>query len=78
MCSKLREQADDYKGIMSEALADRLAEAFAELLHYKMRTELWGYAPDETMDVEEMLKVKARYCRAHPTLRPQTGHFARA
>ena len=36
---------------MMEAVADRLAEAFAELLHYKMRTELWGYAPDEKLSL---------------------------
>ena len=42
VCAKLRSENDDYKGIMMEAVADRLAEAFAELLHVKMRTELWG------------------------------------
>merc|ERR1711871_1379800 len=45
ICSKLREQNDDYKGIMMEAIADRLAEAFAELVNHKMRTEIWGYPP---------------------------------
>ena len=49
VCAKLRSEHDDYKGIMMEAVADRLAEAFAELLHVKMRTELWGYAPDEKL-----------------------------
>lgn len=49
---------DDYSYIMAEALADRLAEAFAEKLHELVRRELWGYAPDENMSVDDMLKVK--------------------
>ena len=42
-----KEALDDYSAILLEALADRLAEAFAERLHERVRTELWGYAPDE-------------------------------
>jgi hypothetical protein len=49
---------DDYSYIMAEALADRLAEAFAEKLHELVRRELWGYAPDENISVDDMLKVK--------------------
>lgn len=49
---------DDYSYIMAEALADRLAEAFAEKLHELVRRELWGYAPDEKISVDDMLKVK--------------------
>jgi len=64
VCAELRKQNDDYKGIMMEAIADRLAEAFAELLHYKMRTELWGYAPDEKVNIDDMLKTK--YCGIRP------------
>ena len=74
ICSKLRAEADDYKGIMMEAIADRLAEAFAELLHYKMRTELWGYAPDEKMDVDDMLKVKYQGIRPAPGYPTQPDH----
>ena len=44
----LREQGDNYQALLLQALADRLAEAAAELFHYKMRTQLWGYAPDES------------------------------
>ena len=40
---------DDYSAIMLKALADRLAEAFAECLHQRVRTDLWGYAPDEAL-----------------------------
>jgi hypothetical protein len=43
---------------MAEALADRLAEAFAEKLHELVRRELWAYAPDEGLSVDDMLKVK--------------------
>jgi 5-methyltetrahydrofolate--homocysteine methyltransferase len=43
---------------MAEALADRLAEAFAEKLHELVRRDIWGYAPDEHLNVEDMLKVK--------------------
>lgn len=49
---------DDYSYIMAEALADRLAEAFAEKLHELTRRELWGYSPDEQLSVDDMLKVK--------------------
>ena len=43
---------------MAEALADRLAEAFAEKVHELVRREYWGYAPDEKLSVDDMLKVK--------------------
>ena len=49
---------DDYSYIMAEALADRLAEALAEKLHELVRREYWGYAPDEKLSVDDMLKVK--------------------
>lgn len=74
ICSKLRAQNDDFKGIMMEALADRLAEAFAELIHYKMRTELWGYAPEEKLDIDDMLKVKYQGIRPAPGYPTQPDH----
>jgi len=49
---------DDYSSIMLKALADRLAEAFAELMHKKVRRELWGYASDELLRNEELIKEK--------------------
>lgn len=49
---------DDYTAIMVKAIADRLAEAFAELLHEKVRTEYWGYSKDEDLTNEDKLKVK--------------------
>ncbi len=61
---------DDYKAIMLEALADRLSEAFAELLHLRIRKEFWGYAPDENLTHEELLKVK------YQGIRPALGYPA--
>lgn len=43
---------------MTKALADRLAEAFAEVLHTEVRKELWGYAPDEKLSATDMHKIK--------------------
>jgi len=74
VCSELRRQNDDYKGIMMEAVADRLAEAFAELLHYKMRKELWGYAPDEELSHDDMLKTKYKGIRPAPGYPTQPDH----
>ncbi len=52
---KMRAEGDDYSAIMFQLLADRLVEALSEWLHYKVRTEMWGYAPDEKFDASEML-----------------------
>jgi len=57
---------DDYSAIMLKALADRLAEAFAERLHQRVRTELWGYAADETLSTEELIKEAYRGIRPAP------------
>lgn len=57
---------DDYSSILLKALADRLAEAFAERLHQRVRTELWGYAPDEQLSVDELIKEKYRGIRPAP------------
>ena len=51
---------------MLKALADRLAEAFAERLHQRVRTELWGYAPDEQLGVDELIKEQYRGIRPAP------------
>ena len=74
VCSKLRKENDDYKGIMMEAVADRLAEAFAELIHYKMRVELWGYAAGEKLTPEDMLKTKYQGIRPAPGYPTQPDH----
>ena len=58
------EKHDDYSAIMLKALADRMAEAFAELLHKRVRRELWAYAKDETLSNDEMIAEK--YCGIRP------------
>jgi 5-methyltetrahydrofolate--homocysteine methyltransferase len=57
---------DDYSAIMLKALADRLAEAFAELMHHRVRTDLWGYAADEILTNEQMVNEEYRGIRPAP------------
>jgi 5-methyltetrahydrofolate--homocysteine methyltransferase len=57
---------DDYSSIMLKALADRLAEAFAEFLHHRVRTDLWGYAAGESLSNEDMIAEKYRGIRPAP------------
>jgi 5-methyltetrahydrofolate--homocysteine methyltransferase len=57
---------DDYRAIMAKALADRLAEAFAELIHQKARRELWGYSPGEALDNEALIAGRYRGIRPAP------------
>jgi 5-methyltetrahydrofolate--homocysteine methyltransferase len=59
-------QKDDYNSIMVKALADRLAEAFAERLHQRVRREYWGYAPDEALGNEDLIAEKYRGIRPAP------------
>jgi 5-methyltetrahydrofolate--homocysteine methyltransferase len=61
---------DDYSSIMLKALADRLAEAFAECMHMHVRKELWGYAPDENLTNEELI------AEAYQGIRPAPGYPA--
>ena len=60
------EDHDDYNSIMVKAVADRLAEAFAELMHKKVRNELWGYSSDENLSSEEIIKEKYQGIRPAP------------
>ncbi|WJG08383.1 methionine synthase [Aliiglaciecola sp. LCG003] len=64
------QQGDDYNGIMVKALADRLAEAFAEYLHEKVRKEIWGYAKDETLSKDDLIREK------YQGIRPAPGYAA--
>ena len=57
---------DDYSGLMLKAIADRLAEAFAEWLHRKVRRELWGYARDEALDNAGLIREEYRGIRPAP------------
>jgi len=61
---------DDYNAIMVKALADRLAEAFAEYLHEKVRKEIWGYSADEALSTEEMI------AETYKGIRPAPGYPA--
>ncbi|GAB6987425.1 methionine synthase [Nocardioides pyridinolyticus] len=65
-----KEANDDYSAIMLEALADRLAEAFAERLHQRVRTEFWGHVPDEQLDNEALIAEK------YVGIRPAPGYPA--
>jgi 5-methyltetrahydrofolate--homocysteine methyltransferase len=65
LCDRFRAQHDDYNAIMAEALADRLAEAFAECLHKRVRDE-WGYGRDEGLGVEDLIHEKYRGIRPAP------------
>ncbi|MEX2370673.1 MAG: methionine synthase [Bacteroidales bacterium] len=56
--SEFQKNNDDYSAIMIKVLADRLAEAFTELLHVKIRQETWGYAPDESLTLDDLFREK--------------------
>ena len=63
---RFEDDLDDYSAIILKALADRFAEAFAEWAHQKVRTELWGYASDETLNNEELIREKFQGIRPAP------------
>jgi 5-methyltetrahydrofolate--homocysteine methyltransferase len=65
---------DDYSAILLRALADRLAEAFAERLHARVRREFWGYAPDENLTCEELIAETYRGIRPAPGYPAQPDH----
>lgn len=64
--SEFEKQLDDYNSILVKALGDRLAEAFAEYLHLKVRKEIWGYASDEVLSNDELIKEKYKGIRPAP------------
>ncbi|MBP9792554.1 MAG: methionine synthase [Flavobacterium sp.] len=63
---EFEKQLDDYNSILVKALGDRLAEAFAEYLHLKVRKEIWGYASDENLSNEELIKENYKGIRPAP------------
>ena len=65
---------DDYSAIMVKALADRVAEAFAEQLHQRVRKEFWGYEPNETFGPEDLIAEKYRGIRPAPGYPAQPDH----
>ena len=70
LAAEFEKNHDDYNSIMVKALADRLAEAFAEYLHEKVRKETWGYAKDERLSGDELIK------EAYTGIRPAPGYPA--
>ncbi|MGR7919831.1 methionine synthase [Zobellella denitrificans] len=63
---RYKEAHDDYNAIMASAVADRLAEAFAEYMHLLVRREYWGYSPDEALSNDELIREKYRGIRPAP------------
>jgi 5-methyltetrahydrofolate--homocysteine methyltransferase len=74
MVKEYKESGDDYSYIMAEAIADRLAEAFAEKLHELVRQKDWGYAAGENLTVDDMLKVRYQGIRPAPGYPSQPDH----
>lgn len=70
LCAKFEALKDDYNSILVKSLADRLAEAFAEHLHQRVRKEFWGYAPNEQLDNQQLIK------EAYTGIRPAPGYPA--
>jgi 5-methyltetrahydrofolate--homocysteine methyltransferase len=71
-------KTDDYNRIMTKALCDRLAEAFAEAMHHKVRRELWGYARAETLTNDELILEKYQGIRPAPGYPAQPDHTEKA
>jgi 5-methyltetrahydrofolate--homocysteine methyltransferase len=74
VADRFKRANDDYSAIMVKALADRLAEAFAERLHTRVRREFWGYAGDEALSVEDIIAEKYRGIRPAPGYPAQPDH----
>ncbi len=70
IAKRFRDANDDYSGIMFQSLADRLAEAFAEYIHERIRTDFWGYAPQEKLETDALIK------EAYQGIRPAPGYPA--
>merc|ERR1712146_272030 len=73
-CHKYEADHDDYNVIMLKAIADRLAEAYAEMLHEEVRREYWGYSADESLDPAEMHQLKYQGIRPAPGYPSQPDH----
>ena len=70
LAKEFEDDGDDYNSIMVKSLADRFAEAFAEYLHKKVRKEIWGYVPDETLTNDALIREK------YQGIRPAPGYAA--
>ena len=74
IAERFEAENDDYSSILLKALADRIAEAFAERMHQRVRTELWGYVPDESFTPTELLKESFQGIRPAPGYPSQPDH----
>jgi len=74
VADRFKHANDDYSSILCKALADRLAEAFAERMHARVRREFWAYAPDETLSNEELILEKYAGIRPAPGYPAQPDH----
>jgi len=75
---RFEDSGDDYNAILFKALCDRLAEAFAEHLHQRVRREFWGYAPDETASGEDLIAERYAGIRPAPGYPAQPDHTEKA
>ena len=78
IAKRFKDAGDDYSAILATALADRLAEAFAERLHKEVRTQLWGYAADEATDVDALIAEQYQGIRPAPGYPAQPDHTEKA
>ena len=78
VADRFKNANDDYSSILCKALADRLAEAFAERMHARVRREFWGYAPDEALAPEDLILEKYQGIRPAPGYPAQPDHTEKA
>jgi 5-methyltetrahydrofolate--homocysteine methyltransferase len=78
IADRFKNANDDYSSILVKALADRLAEAFAERMHQRVRKEFWGYAPDEALKPEELILEQYAGIRPAPGYPAQPDHTEKA
>src|SRR3954470_4429014 len=78
VADRFKNANDDYSSILCKALADRLAEAFAERLHARVRREFWGYAPDETLVPDQLILEQYAGIRTAPGYPAQPDHTEKA
>lgn len=78
VAKEFKKKNDDYRAILSQALADRLAEAFAEHMHERVRKEFWGYAADEKLSSQDLIEEKYQGIRPAPGYPAQPDHTEKA
>jgi 5-methyltetrahydrofolate--homocysteine methyltransferase len=78
VADRFKNANDDYSSILCKALADRLAEAFAERMHARVRREFWGYAPDEALAPDQLILEQYKGIRPAPGYPAQPDHTEKA